>query len=113
MIGADAIRGHIDLIVLAILALAPSYAYAIARTITDSSGSEFVIKQTTLYTALKRLEKAGQLTSYEAHSDTGRPRTYYAMTPDGTAQLTELRAEWDATRRLVDHFATAAWKDQP
>ncbi|MDO5663178.1 MAG: PadR family transcriptional regulator [Brachybacterium sp.] len=113
MIGADAIRGHIDLIVLAILQHEPSYAYAIARSITESSGSDFVIKQTTLYTALKRLEKAGLLTSYEAHSDTGRPRTYYALTPDGTAHLIRLRAEWEATRTLVDHFATAAWKDKP
>lgn len=106
MIGADAIRGHIDLIVLAILETEPSYAYAVARTITDSSGSDFVIKQTTLYTALKRLEKAHLLTSYQAHSDTGRARTYYTITPEGKEHLSALRTEWWATRALVDYFAT-------
>ena len=61
MIGADAIRGHIDLILLAILETRPSYAYEISRTITDRSRGEYLIKQTTLYTALKRLQSQGQL----------------------------------------------------
>lgn len=113
MIGADAIRGHIDLIVLAILEAEPSYAYAIARAVTESSATDFVIKQTTLYTALKRLEKAGFLTSYEARSETGRPRTYYSLAPEGRHQLAALRDEWWATRRLVDHFATDKPQEKP
>lgn len=113
MIRADAIRGHIDLIVLAILEAEPSYAYAIALTITESSGSDFVIKQTTLYTALKRLETAGLLMSFEAYSQTGRRRTYYALTPEGGDQLAALRTEWLATRLLVDHFATDYRQEKP
>lgn len=105
MIGADAIRGHIDLIVLAILVTRDSYAYELSRTIAGSSGGQYPIKQTTLYTALKRLESQGLLSSYEATSDTGRPRTYYRVTPPGVEQLAALREEWRATRDLVDHFA--------
>jgi len=56
MISADAIRGYIDLIVLSLLKRQPSYAYDLAKTITEVSDGEYTIKQTTLYTALKRLE---------------------------------------------------------
>lgn len=105
MIGADAIRGHIDLIVLSILESRDSYAYEISRTITESSDGDYVVKQTTLYTAVKRLESQQLLDSYEALSGTGKPRTYYRITADGLEQLAAKRLEWARTRDLVDHFA--------
>lgn len=104
MIGADAIRGHIDLILLAILRSRPSYAYEISKTITDRSRGEYVIKQTTLYTAVKRLQSQGLLDSYEVLSSSGRPRTYYQLTSEGLDQLDVKLAEWRSTRALVDHF---------
>ena len=48
MISADAIRGYIDLIVLTLLHDRPSYAYELAKTITEVSAGEYTIKQTTL-----------------------------------------------------------------
>lgn len=105
MIGADAIRGHIDLIVLAILQNRPSYAYELARTIVDGSGGDYVIKQTTLYTAVKRLENQGLLASYDSLSDSGKLRTYYHLTDEGQQHLVEKRQEWQRTRALVDRFA--------
>lgn len=105
MIGADAIRGHIDLILLSILEARPSYAYEISKTITDRSRGEYLIKQTTLYTAVKRLQSQGLLDSYEDVSSSGKPRTYYKLSPDGHDQLDVKRAEWQSTRELVDHFA--------
>lgn len=104
MIGADAIRGHIDLILLSILQSRPSYAYEISQTITNRSRGEYLIKQTTLYTAVKRLQSQGLLDSYEDVSSTGKPRTYYKLTSLGLDQLDAKRAEWRSTRELVDHI---------
>ena len=104
MIGADAIRGHIDLILLAILRSRPSYAYEISKTITDRSRGEYVIKQTTLYTAVKRLQSQGLLDSHEVLSSSGKPRTYYQLTAEGLDQLDVKLDEWRSTRALVDHF---------
>ena len=104
MIGADAIRGHIDLILLSVLETRPSYAYELSRTITDGSRGEYLIKQTTLYTAVKRLQSQGLLDSYEDVSTSGKPRTYYKLTAAGLEQLDVKRAEWRSTRALVDHF---------
>lgn len=105
MIGADAIRGHIDLIVLAILEDRESYAYELSRTITEGSQGKYPIKQTTLYTALKRLQSQALLDSYDSTSESGRPRTYYRLTDEGRSHLARLREEWEDTRTLVDRFS--------
>ena len=108
MISADAIRGYIDLIVLSLLKRQPSYAYDLAKTITEVSDGEYTIKQTTLYTALKRLESSGLAVSYAGVSDSGKSRTYYRLTSEGTAHLTAKVAEWEDTKTLVDRFAKGA-----
>ena len=108
MISADAIRGYIDLIVLSLLKRQPSYAYDLAKTITEVSDGEYTIKQTTLYTALKRLESTGLAASYAGVSDSGKSRTYYRLTSEGTTHLTAKVAEWEDTKTLVDRFAKGA-----
>ena len=105
MISADAIRGYIDLIVLTLLRRRPSYAYELARTITGVSAGEYTMKQTTLYSALKRLEAAGLTSSYASVSASGKPRTYYRLTDDGAVHLTDKLAEWEDTKTLIDRFA--------
>ena len=105
MISADAIRGYVDLIVLTLLRDRPSYAYELAKTITEVSAGEYTIKQTTLYSALKRLEAAGLATSYAHTSESGKPRTYYRLTDDGAVHLTDKLAEWEDTKTLIDRFA--------
>ena len=105
MISADAIRGYIDLIVLTLLRRRPSYAYELAKTITEISAGEYTIKQTTLYSALKRLEAAGLTSSYASVSASGKPRTYYRLTDAGAAYLADKLAEWEATKTLIDRFA--------
>ena len=105
MISADAIRGYIDLIVLTLLRRRPSYAYELARTITRVSAGEYTMKQTTLYSALKRLEAAGLTSSYASVSASGKPRTYYRLTDAGAAYLADKLAEWEATKTLIDRFA--------
>lgn len=105
MISADAIRGYIDLIVLTQLRQRPSYAYELAKTIADISQGEYAIKQTTLYTALKRLEGAGLTQAFADVSDSGKPRTYYRLTAAGARHLTAKLSEWESTKILIDRFA--------
>ncbi|MBO3725262.1 PadR family transcriptional regulator [Actinomyces bowdenii] len=104
MISADAIRGYVDLIILSLLSRQPSYAYELAKTITETSAGQYTIKQTTLYTALKRLEAAGLSASFQDVSESGKPRTYYRLTPRGQEQLSAKLLEWAATKDLIDRF---------
>ena len=108
MISADAIRGYIDLIVLSLLRARPSYAYELAKTISQVTQDQYTIKQTTLYSALKRLETAGLATSYADTSESGKPRTYYRLSPEGREHLTFKLAEWEDTKVIVNRFAAIA-----
>ena len=104
MISADAIRGYVDLMVLSLLREHPSYAYELAQQITATTGSEYAIKQTTLYSAVKRLETTGLDTSYPGASGSGKARTYYRITPAGSIHLAQKVAEWRDTKSVVDRF---------
>ena len=98
MISADAIRGYIDLIVLTLLHDQPSYAYALAKTITEISAGEYVIKQTTLYSALKRLEAAGLATSYGRRASPNPPSRPCPPTPTSTPSATGSPPDRKSTR---------------
>lgn len=104
MISADAIRGYVDLMVLSLLRNGPSYAYDLAQQITTVAGNEYAIKQTTLYSAVKRLETAGFVSSSAGVSPTGKPRTYYLVTTAGLEHLKLKVAEWHTTKSVVDRF---------
>lgn len=104
MISADAIRGYVDLMVLSLLRSGPSYAYELAQRITAISDDEYVIKQTTLYSAVKRLEVSGFVSSSAGVSPTGKPRTYYRLTDAGLAHFALKVEEWHSTKSVVDRF---------
>lgn len=104
MISADAIRGYVDLMVLSLLRTGPSYAYELAQRITAVTGADYAIKQTTLYSAVKRLESGGLVSSYAGVSPSGKPRTYYRVTAAGLEHLDLKIAEWRSTKSVVDRF---------
>ncbi|MGO2519210.1 MAG: PadR family transcriptional regulator [Microbacterium sp.] len=104
MISADAIRGYVDLMLLALLRQAPSYAYELAQQISAVTGADYTIKQTTLYSAVKRLEGLGFVTSFPGASDSGKPRTYYQITETGQTHLDQKIVEWHDTKAVVDRF---------
>lgn len=108
MISADAIRGYVDLMVLSLLRSGPSYAYELAQRITAVSGEMYTIKQTTLYSAVKRLEASGFVSSSAGVSPSGKPRTYYQLTESGLAHYTLKVAEWQSTKIVVDQFIEGA-----
>ena len=101
MIGSDIIRGAIDLLILGCLSEAPSYGYQISRDIEQKSGGSYRIKETTLYSAFARLEKAGDLASFPGESSAGRPRTYYRLTPQGEESYQSKLLEWQRINQLV------------
>jgi len=47
----------------------------------------------------------GLAASYAGVSESGKSRTYYRLTSEGTAHLTTKVSEWEDTKTLVDRFA--------
>jgi transcriptional regulator len=92
---AEALKGHLDLLLLAAVEARPSHGYAIAEALRDRSVGAFDLAEGTLYPALHRLERAGLLSSRWAEVG-GRRRRLYALTAAGRKALAARRQEWRA-----------------
>ena len=101
-IAGDLIRGHTDAILLARLLKSDSYGYEINKTISILSSGQFELKEATLYTAFKRLEEAGFITSYWGGNGAGARRRYYTITPEGKDACYRLLGEWLETKEIMD-----------
>ncbi len=104
MISGDVIRGTIDILILDSLLEKPSYGYAVSRRIGELAAGQYQIKETTLYSAMRRLEQAGLLESFKGDESQGRPRIYYRVTEAGAAHYKKRCAEWLATVEVVGRF---------
>ncbi len=56
---AEALKGHLDGMLLACLEAGPSHGYAIMEALRAGSGGQFDLPTGTIYPALRRLERAG------------------------------------------------------
>ena len=101
-IAGDLIRGHTDAIILARLLQSDSYGYEINKMISTLSSGRFELKEATLYTAFKRLEDTGCITSYWGDSGAGARRRYYTITPAGREACHRLLSEWNETKEIMD-----------
>ena len=97
----EALKGHLDLLLLAVLEKGPAHGYALIESLRTRSGSTFDLPEGTVYPALHRLEKDGLLSSYWSQ-DSGRRRRVYQLTPKGVEALARRQAEWRQFSRAVD-----------
>lgn len=79
----------IEFMVLAIIEQQDSYGYEISQTIKLVAN----IKESILYPILKKLEKAGFVTTYSQKYQ-GRKRKYYHITEAGKEEVAFLKKEW-------------------
>jgi len=89
----ETLKGHLDLLVLAVLADGARHGYAIIEELRERSGEVFDLAEGTVYPVLHRLERAGQLSS-EWNDAGGRRRRSYRLTAAGRAKLVDERAGW-------------------
>ena len=103
-LSSDVLRGYNDTIILSLLQSADSYGYQLSKMIREQSDGRYVMKETTLYSAINRLERQGLLESYAGDETQGKPRTYYRLTAAGLAHLQEKITEWELTKQLLNLF---------
>ncbi|MDT0270471.1 helix-turn-helix transcriptional regulator [Streptomyces sp. DSM 44915] len=92
---SDAVRGHLDGLLLAVLEQGPLHGYAIITAVQRRSGGALDLRTGTIYPALNRLERQGLLRS-DWESVGERRRRAYELTDAGRAGLAEARASWRA-----------------
>jgi DNA-binding PadR family transcriptional regulator len=96
---AQALKGHLDVLLLAALEDGPRHGYAVKEVLREGSGGRFDLPTGTVYPALHRLETAGLITGSWSTVD-GRRRRTYQLTAAGRSRLHADRHNWN-------EFATA------
>jgi DNA-binding PadR family transcriptional regulator len=97
----EALKGHLDGLILAVVAGEPAHGYAIIEELKRRSGGTFTLPEGTVYPALHRLERAGLLASAWVDAN-GRRRRIYRITPGGRRRLGERQREWRVFSNAVD-----------
>jgi DNA-binding PadR family transcriptional regulator len=101
-ISGDTLRGHLEMMVLAVLSHGEAHGYEIARRLEEHGSGLLELKEGTLYPALYRLEEAGHIRGRWEEKPTGirgpRRRTY-RLTPKGLRELALRQESW---RRFVN-----------
>ena len=100
MIG-EALKGHLDLLLLAVLEKGPAHGYVIIDMLRERSGGTFDLPEGTIYPALHRLEEDGLLSSQWSENG-GRRRRIYQMTSRGRLALATRQQEWNRFARAVN-----------
>ncbi|GAB3553666.1 DNA-binding PadR family transcriptional regulator [Actinopolyspora lacussalsi] len=98
---ADALRGHLDGLLLATLDGKRLHGYAIIEALQQRSGGAVSLPTGTVYPALRRLERAGYVRS-EWSTVGGRQRRTYSLTPSGMRTLNDERRAWREFTAAID-----------
>ena len=107
-IGKDLVAASATPLVLAIVAEADTYGYAILKRVGELSGGRLQWTDGMLYPVLHRLERQGHIEGWWGASESGRRRKYYRITEQGLAELTAQRKQWQAVDAALRHIWQAA-----
>src|SRR4029453_10585447 len=91
----DLVQGHLDLLILKVVALEPMHGWAIARRIRQMSGDVLLVGQSALYPALHKLEKQGLIKAEWKTAETNRRAKYYTLTRAGRKACADEAANWE------------------
>jgi PadR family transcriptional regulator, regulatory protein PadR len=103
MIG-EALKGHLDLLLLAVLAEGPAHGYAVIESLRNRSSGTFDLPEGTIYPALHRLERQGLLRSRWSE-DSARRKRIYQLTPKGQQALAQRQEEWKKFSKAINAMA--------
>jgi len=101
-LSSDLLRGHTDTIILGLLIDADKYGYEITKLIYKQSGHIYELKEATMYSSLKRLEKDSYITSYWGDETQGGRRKYYSITQEGNELYKSNKQNWDFAKKILD-----------
>ena len=100
----DFVRGQADMIVLSALSDSDKYGLEILSAIQERSQGMYSLKQATLYSSLKRLEKNGYVHSYDGDISNGAKRVYYGLTEIGKDHLNNDKSYWEFCNFLMSNL---------
>lgn len=103
-LSSDLLRGHADTMILKLLLSGDKYGYEISKLIFVSSGEQYELKEATMYSSLKRLEKEKCILSYWGNETQGGRRKYYALTRIGEERYKENKLNWEQAKKILERL---------
>lgn len=103
-ISSDLFRGHTDTIILKLLMSGDKYGYEISKLIHSKSRGEYELKESTMFSSLKRQENDGGVTSYWGNETQGGRRKYYKITEKGKRTYLENIKNWGNAKRILEEL---------
>lgn len=94
------LKGVLDLAVLAVLDEKDGYGYDVVRRLRDAGLDD--VGDASVYGTLRRLFRAGALTSYVVPSEEGPHRKYYGLNDAGRRQLADSAEGWRSFSAAVE-----------
>jgi PadR family transcriptional regulator PadR len=103
-LSSDLLRGHADTMILKLLLSGDKYGYEISKLILASSGNQYELKEATMYSSLKRMEKEGYIKSYWGDATQGGRRKYYTITPTGKEMYRQNKRNWEQAKLILEQL---------
>ncbi|MFC4224784.1 PadR family transcriptional regulator [Lysinibacter cavernae] len=102
----EMLKGTLEGIVLAIIAVKPAYGYEITTQLRDEGFTD--IAEGTIYALLVRIEQRGLVDVEKVPSEKGPPRKVYTLNTQGSEYLNEFWGTWEflaeRIHRLQEHI---------
>lgn len=98
----EMLKGTLQGIILAILAVRPAYGYEITARLRDEGFSDIV--EGTVYALLVRIERRGLVDVEKVASDKGPPRKVYSLNAQGGEYLDEFWGTWSFLTERIDQL---------
>lgn len=93
------LKGLVSVLLLRLIAQAEDYGYALVVRLREAGLADMA--EGTVYPALSRLERLGQVESFLVPSEKGPARKYYRITPVGEDALAQGAAGWKQLSQIV------------
>ena len=108
-INGDALRGHLETMVLAVLDRGDAHGFEILRRLEEEGRGALRLKEGTLYPALYRLEESGCVkAAWEKDNDRRGPRRrIYQITRKGKQELAKKREDWTSCVAVIGKILEA------
>lgn len=106
--GREVTKGDIGSLVLAVLAEGKCHGYAIAREVERRSSEALLMREGSLYPALRVLEAQELIKGSWEQGQGGPSRKVYAITAKGQAGLVKKKQEWSLYAGAIGAFLGGA-----
>ncbi|WP_242698110.1 PadR family transcriptional regulator [Bacillus sp. SD088] len=90
--------------ILKLLLDGDKYGYEISKLILANSGEQYELKEATMYSSLKRLEKDGNIHSYWGDATQGGRRKYYTITSSGEQTYKQNKSNWEQAKKILERL---------